>query len=52
MSTDTHAELVNALRAMLATYCGDEGDTPEACQSAERQAREALAAIEPEGGEE
>lgn len=44
-------QLATALRAMLATYCGDEGDTPEACQAAERQAREALAAIEPEGGD-
>lgn len=51
MSTE-HAQLVSALRAMLAVYCGDEGRTREACQAAERQAREALAAIEPEGGEQ
>lgn len=42
MTTDTHAQLVNALRAMLAAYCGDDGDTPEACNAAEAQAREAL----------
>lgn len=47
---DTHAELVNALREMLSVYCEDGGTTPEACQEAERQAREALA--EAEGGEE
>ena len=51
MST-TREQLANALRAMLGAYCGDEGQTREACEAAERQAREALAAIEPEGGEE
>ena len=44
-------QLVTALRAMLAVYCGEAGQTREACQAAERQAREALAAIEPEGGD-
>ena len=50
MSTDTREQLATALRTMLATYCGDEGQTREACQAAERQAREALARAE--GGEE
>ena len=45
-------QLANALRAMLAVYCGEEGQTREACQAAEAMAREALAAIEPEGGEQ
>lgn len=45
-------QLAAALRAMLAVYCEDDGTTPEACQAAEAMAREALAAIEPEGGEE
>lgn len=49
MST-TREQLANALRAMLGAYCGDEGQTREACQAAERQAREALA--EAEGGEQ
>ena len=51
MSTE-HAQLVSALRAMLGAYCGEEGRTREACQEAETLAREALAAIEPEGGEQ
>ena len=42
--------LAAALRTMLAVYCEDDGTTPEACQAAERQAREALA--DSEGGEE
>ena len=46
----TREQLANALRAMLGAYCGEDGDTPEACQAAERQAREALA--EAEGGEQ
>jgi len=50
MST-TREQLANALRAMLGAYCGEDGQTREACQAAERQAREALAAIEPEGGD-
>lgn len=45
----TREQLANALRAMLGAYCGEEGDTPEACDAAERQAREALA--QAEGGE-
>ena len=48
----TREQLETALRAMLGAYCGDDGQTREACQAAERQAREALAAIEPEGGEQ
>lgn len=51
MSTE-QAQLPAALRTMLAVYCEDDGDTPEACEAAERKAREALAAIEPEGGEQ
>lgn len=51
MSTE-HAQLVSALRAMLGAYCGEDGQTREACQAAEAMAREALAAIEPEGGEQ
>lgn len=47
MSTE-HAQLVSALRAMLAVYCGEEGQTREACQAAERQAREALATVNTE----
>lgn len=50
--TTTREQLADALRAMLGAYCGDAGDTPEKCQAAERQAREALAAIETEGGEQ
>ena len=46
----TREQLAEALRAMLAVYCGDEGDTPDKCQAAERQAREALA--QAEGGEQ
>jgi len=49
MST-TREQLANALRAMLGAYCGEDGDTPEACEAAERQAREALA--QAEGGDE
>ncbi len=49
MSTEP-AQLVSALRAMLGAYCGEDGDTPEACEAAERQAREALA--QAEGGDE
>lgn len=45
-------QLAAALRVMLSVYCEDAGTTPEACEAAERQAREALAAIEPEGGEQ
>ena len=48
----TREQLANALRAMLGAYCGEEGRTREACQEAETLAREALAAIEPEGGEQ
>lgn len=51
MSTERE-QLSAALRAMLGAYCGDDGDTPEKCEAAERQAREALAAIEQEGGEQ
>ena len=43
-------QLANALRTMLAVYCEDDGTTPEKCQAAERQAREALA--QAEGGGE
>jgi len=45
-------QLANALRVMLAVFCEDAGTTPEACEAAEAMAREALAAIEPEGGEQ
>ena len=41
----TREQLVNALRAMLGAYCGEDGQTREACQ-----AREALA--DAEGGEQ
>jgi hypothetical protein len=46
----TREQLETALRAMLGAYCGEDGDTPEACEAAERQAREALAQVE--GGDE
>ena len=48
--TTTREQLAAALRAMLGAYCGEDGDTPEKCQAAERQAREALA--QAEGGDE
>lgn len=41
-------ELADALRAMLAVYCGDDGITPEACKAAESMARQALAKTEEE----
>jgi len=45
----THLEtLATALRAMLGAYCGEDGQTPEDCQAAERMAREALAQLEQE----
>lgn len=50
MTTDTREQLTAALRAMLGAYCGEDGQTREACQAAERQAREALAAAE--GGDQ
>ena len=46
----TREQLTNALRTMLSVYCEDGGTTPEACEAAERQAREALA--QAEGGDE
>lgn len=47
---NTAEQLANALRTMLSVYCEDGGTTPEACEEAERKAREALA--QAEGGEE
>lgn len=49
MNTE-QAQLVAALRTMLAVFCEDAGTTREACEAAERQAREALA--QAEGGEQ
>ena len=42
----TEEMLKDALRAMLAVYCEDDGTTPEACQAAEESARAALRAAE------
>ena len=41
-------QLATALRAMLGAFCGDDGQTREACQAAELQAREALATVNTE----
>ena len=48
----TREQLATALRAMLGAYCGEDGQTREDCQAAEAMTREALAAIESEGGEQ
>ena len=43
---NTEEALKDALRAMLAVYCDDDGITPEACRAAEESARAALKAAE------
>lgn len=39
-------DLADALRTMLAVFCGDDGITPEACRAAEESALAALKAAE------
>ena len=51
MSTQHTEPLAAALRAMLGAYCGEDGQTPEDCQAAERQAREALAQLNQEASQ-